>query len=1055
MSAATPCSTCGAKTRQGARFCDNCGSLVAGAGASAEYKQVTVLFADVMHSLDITTAVGAERWREIVTELVNRSATVIQQCGGTLDKFTGDGIMALFGAPAALEDHAFRACLAALGIQQQVTQLAVEVQRRDGVELALRVGLNSGQVITGDIGPGPRGYTAVGEHVGLAQRMESVAPPGGVMLSEFTARLVEHAATLGEVELVKIKGADKLVPTRKLVALAAQHKHMALRESTFVGRQWEMAALTGMLDRSISGQGCVACVVGTAGIGKSRIVAELAAIAASRDAEVFSAFCESHASEIPFHAVAPLLRAAFGIAELDDETARAHMRTQISGADPADLLLLDDMLGIRDPALELPDIAPDARRRRLTALINAASLARQTPRLYVIEDAHWIDQISEALLAGFLSVVAQTHSLVVITYRPEYQGPLSRTAGGQTISLAPLDQTQAMALITELLGPDPSVIELTAHIAERAAGNPFFVEEIVRDLADRGLLRGVRGGYVCPAGATEATVPATLQAAIAARIDRLDAPAKRTLNAAAVIGQRFGADLLARLTDTAAVPKLVEAELIAQVMFTPRAEYAFRHPLIHTVVYRSQLKAERADLHRRLATAIQQDNAETLDQNAALIAEHMEAAGDLHQAFGWHMRAGTWSTNRDLRAARISWQRARQVADQLPADDPACASMRIAPRTLLCGSAWRVGGSVADIGFNQVRELTAAADDKVSLAIAMAGQVTMLVFHMRFTEASQLASELTGLLDSIANPNLSLALLYAAMAAKRFSGEAAEVLRLAQRCVDLADGDARKADIILESPLTAAITFRGTARCFLGLPGWKDDIDQALSMAREFGPTMRALVMLYGYGLGFSNAALLFDSTFQRETAEILELAERFGDDFTLAIARLLRGVALIQQQGPERAEGFAFLAQSRDAIQQERFSMAMTPVINLQIVKERTRTGDVDGAVELARAVVGEEFRTGEMIHRAAAVTALVESLLHRGTDVDVAEAQAAIEQLAAVPTEPGFLVYEVALLRLRALLSRARGDAAGFRAFADRYRETAKSTGLQGHMAMAESMT
>ncbi len=817
--AALFCGSCGAQSSPTAKFCGECGTRLTQATQSAEYKQVTVLFADVVHSMEIAAAVGAERLREIMAELVNRSAAVVQHYGGKLDKFTGDGIMALFGAPAALEDHAFRACLAALDIQQEATRLAAEVERRDGIELAVRVGLNSGQVVTGEIGSSAFGYTAIGEQVGMAQRMESVAPPGGVMVSGSTARLIQDAATLGDLEMVRIKGAEEPVPARRLLGLTAQRRHMGRRESTLVGRQWEMTALAGMLDQSIDGQGCVAGVVGAPGIGKSRIVAETAAIAEGLGVEVISTFCESHASDIPFHAVAPLLRAGFGIDGLDEEAARAQVRAQIPGADPADLALLDDVLGIRDPALALSDIAPDARRRRLTALVNAASLARTTPRVYVIEDAHWIDQTSEALLADFLSVIAQTHSLVVITYRPEYRGPLSRTPGGQTIALAPLDDAQTAALVTELLGADPSVAGLTAQIAERAAGNPFFAEEIVRDLADRGVLRGVRGAYVCPGSTAEVGVPATLQVAVAARIDRLDTQAKRTLNAAAVIGLRFGADLLASLVDTTGVAGLIDAELIDQVMFTPRAEYAFRHPLIRTVAYRSQLKSKCAELHRRLAAAIQQHNPGSLDENAALIAEHLEAAGDLHDAFGWHMRAGGWSTNRDLRAARISWQRARQVADQLPTGDPARTSMRIAPRTLLCGSAWRVGGSVTDTGFDELRELTSAADDKVSLAIGMAGQVTMLVAHARFREASQLASEYIGLIDSIGDPTLTLALLYAAMAAKRFTGEAAEVLRLAQRSIDLADGDASKADLILGITVGRRDHLPGHCTMFSGAAG--------------------------------------------------------------------------------------------------------------------------------------------------------------------------------------------------------------------------------------------
>ena len=212
MTAATACRNCGTEPRAGARFCDGCGASVTEQDTRAEYKQVTVLFADVVHSMDIAAAVGPERLREIMADLADRCAAVVQRYGGTVDKFTGDGIMAVFGAPVALEDHAFRACLAALGVQEEAKRLAVDARERDGADLQLRVGLNSGEVIAGEIGSGSFGYTAIGEQVGMAQRMESVAPPGGVMLSASTARLVEGAATLGEAELVQHQRRRQPVP---------------------------------------------------------------------------------------------------------------------------------------------------------------------------------------------------------------------------------------------------------------------------------------------------------------------------------------------------------------------------------------------------------------------------------------------------------------------------------------------------------------------------------------------------------------------------------------------------------------------------------------------------------------------------------------------------------------------------------------------------------------------------------------------------------------------------------------------------------------------------
>ena len=299
MTAAAACRICGAELLANAGFCHGCGSPVVESEPHAEYKQVTVLFADVVRSMDVAAAVDVERLREVMTELVERSATVVRRYGGTVE-YTGDGVMAMFGAPVALEDHAFRACLAALAIQEEANRLAAEVPRRDGVDLRVRVGLNSGRVIAGDIGSGSLGYAATGAPVGLAQRMESVAPPGGVMLSESTARLVEHAVMLAEPEWVHIKGADEPVRARRLLTIDPRDGLVGQAEASLVGRRWEMAALDANVDRAIDGRGGVVNVVGPPGIGKSRTAREAASLAAGRGVEVFWTFCESHACDIPF-----------------------------------------------------------------------------------------------------------------------------------------------------------------------------------------------------------------------------------------------------------------------------------------------------------------------------------------------------------------------------------------------------------------------------------------------------------------------------------------------------------------------------------------------------------------------------------------------------------------------------------------------------------------------------------------------------------------------------------------------------------------------------------
>jgi adenylate cyclase len=1041
------CSVCGTEPLENARFCHGCGSPIGQSEASAEYKQVTVLFADVVHSMDIAAAVGAERLREIMTDLVKHATVVVQRYRGTVDKFTGDGIMAVFGAPVALEDHAFRACLAALDLQVEATRLARDVNARDGVDLALRVGLNSGEVIAGEIGSGAGAYTAIGEQVGMAQRMESAAPPGGVMLSESTARLIEEAVVLDEPELVRIKGSEQPVPARRLLGIA-EHQAIGGRDTTLVGRQWELAALTGVLHRAVTGTGAVVGIVAAPGVGKSRLVAELAALAASRGVSVYSTFCESHATEIPFHAVARLLRGVFGADELGDDGARAQIRDRAPDADAEDLLLLHDLLGIRDSAVPSPDIAPDARRRRLTALVNSVSLARSTPAVFVVEDVHWIDEVSESLLADFLAVIPRTPSLVLMTYRPEYRGPLSTTPGAQTIALAPLNDSETGALVTEMLGPDPSLASLTTQITDRAAGNPFFAQEIVRDLAGRGVLRGERGGYRSDGAVAEASVPATLQAAIAARIDRLDAVAKRTLNAAAVIGSQFDAELPATLVGETALPRLIQAELIDQIRFTPKAEYAFRHPLVRAVAYESQLKSDRAALHHRLA-----DEIENVDENAALIAEHLEAAGDLLAAYAWHMRAAAWSTNRDIVAAHTSLRRARDVADQLPEEAPDRLGLRIAPRTLLCATAFRSGGSGAETGFDELRDLCEMAGDKRSLAIGMTG-VVMHAFVAHDEEGSELASAHTRLIESVGDPELTIGLSFAACGAKMQAGEAGEVLRLAEQAIALADGQPHRGDLVMGSPLAVALCFRGIGRVAMGLPGWREDFQQSVDMARGGDPSTLAAVTFF-FCLTAIPWFLPGDAAALRLTEETLNVAERSGDDLSVDLARCARGVALIFHGGPEREAGFSLLADVRDRITQNQFSFAVFGYLDVLTAMKKVAAGDFDSAIEISRSVTDDLFRTGESIWPLA-TNVLVDSLLLRGGDKAVAEAQAALNRSeSAMPIGEEVVGWNLHYLRQRTLIAKAMGDESRYRDLADQYRATATSLGYHGHIEAAQAMT
>jgi AAA ATPase domain/Adenylate and Guanylate cyclase catalytic domain len=920
--------------------------------------------------------------------------------------------------------------------------------------LLLRVGLNSGEVIAGEIGSGSLGYGAIGRQVGMAQRMESVAPPGGVMLSESTARLVEQTVMLGEPEWVRIKGADEPVPARRLMGIGPRDGLVRRTEAGLVGRRWEMAALEAMVDRTIAGHGAVVNVVGPPGIGKSRTARETAVLAGERGAEVVWVFCESHAGDIPFRVVAQLLRVRTGVADLDGEAARARVREQVPDADPQDLLLLDDLLGIADPDVPLPQIDPDARRRRLTALINAVSLERREPALFVIEDAQWIDTVSESMIADFLTVVPQIPSMVLVTSRPEYQGALTRVHGAQTIALAPLGDSDTAALIGELLGSDPSVDELAAALVERAAGNPFFAEEMVRELAQRGVLTGERGDYVLQVDVAEVRVPATVQAAIEARIDRLSTAAKRTLHAASVIGARFGAELLAALGIDAVLDEPLGAELIDQVRFTGQPEYVFHHPLIRTVAYQAQLKSDRAELHRRVAAAIESRDPAAAEENAALIAEHLEAAGDLHTAYGWHMRAATWATNRDIAAARLSWERARRIADALPADNPNRAAMRITPRTMLCITAWRGAELVAGY-FDELRELCALAGDKASLAIAMTGLSTDLMWHGRAREASRLASEQMALLESIGDPTLTIGTAYVPITIKINTGEIADALRWSQTVIDLADGDpAKGANLAMGSPLAGALAYRGVARYWLGRPGWREDIGDAVAMARSSDPVTHALIVAVTYGTAIGAGVLRADDGVVGEIEQALRDAEGLSDT-ALGSVKFFLGVALTYRDAPaDHQRGLELLEQVRDMWLRERSRMYLVPAADTYIARERARRGDPDGAVSSMRKAADDLFQVGQLTHCYLAQVLLVETLLDPGAKGDVAEAHSAIDRLATLLAEEGSVMCDIWVLRLRALLAQAHGDDVAYRDYRDRYRAMAKTLGFEGHIAWAEAM-
>ncbi len=642
------CPSCNHDTRAAAKFCEECGQVLnaeeGSAGASpsersprsytpphladkilqsksalaGERKQVTALFADVKGSMEMAEQMDPEAWSAIMQRFLSIVADGIHRFEGMVNQYMGDGVMALFGAPIAHEDHAQRACYAALHLRAAVREYASEVRIRHGVPFAVRIGLNSGEVVVSRIGDDLRmDYTAQGQVVGLAQRMQAIAESGHIFISEHTARLVEGYFQLQDLGRAKVKGVSEPVGIFDLDGTGSLRTRLdrsrARGLSRFVGRDPDMAILEAALERARSGSGQVVGVVAEPGTGKSRLCAEFLAGCRARGIPILEARGVAHGKLIPMLPMLELWRAVCGITDGDDPAAtRAKITARLLPVDRslrAVLPFLFDVLGVSDPVHPAPTI--DAAQRQ-TVLHDAVKRVLHDPaygatRVLLLEDLHWFDGASDSFLATMVESVPATRDLLLVNFRPEYQASWMQRAHYQEVPLQPLGPEAIRALLRDQLGEDPSVAALPAIIHERTKGNPFFIEEVVQSLVESGHLVGTRGAYQLTTAVDALEVPVSVHAVLAARIDRLPERDKHVLQTAAVIGKTFGEALLHRVMASvapiddaelgAALAALAAAEFLFEAAVYPQREYSFKHPLTREVAQRSQLRERRIRVH--------------------------------------------------------------------------------------------------------------------------------------------------------------------------------------------------------------------------------------------------------------------------------------------------------------------------------------------------------------------------------------------------------------------------------------------------------------------------
>ena len=587
-----------------------------------ERKQVTVLFADLKGSMELLADRDPEEARQLLDPVLERMMAAVHRYEGTVNQVMGDGIMALFGAPIAHEDHTVRACYAALAMQGAIRTYAEEVRRTHGVTVQIRVGLNSGEVVVRAIGNDLHmDYTAVGQTTHVAARMEQLAQPGSTLLTAETLRLVEGLVRVTALGPIPVKGLDAPVEVFELVSASALRGRFPARVAggltRFVGRDTELAALHQLLERAGAGHGQIVAAVGEAGVGKSRLVYEFVHSHHTRGWRVLESASVSYGKATPYFPVVDLLKRYVHVEEGDDpRTIRAKVTGQILTLDeslqetlPA-LLSLLDALPEDSPFLALDP--PQRRQRTLDGLKRILVRESQVqPLLLVFEDLHWIDSETQALLDSLIDSLPTARLLLLVNYRPEYQHGWGSKTYYTQLRLDPLSPASAEAVLDTLLGQDPSLVPLKQLLIARTEGNPFFLEESVRTLVETGVLVGEPGAYRLAQALPTIQVPATVQAVLAARIDRLPPEEKRLLQTAAVIGTEVPLPLLqaiAELPEAAlhrGLAHLQAAEFLYETRLFPEQDYTFKHALTHEVAYGSLLLERRRVLHARIVEALE------------------------------------------------------------------------------------------------------------------------------------------------------------------------------------------------------------------------------------------------------------------------------------------------------------------------------------------------------------------------------------------------------------------------------------------------------------------
>jgi predicted ATPase/class 3 adenylate cyclase len=999
------CPGCNHSNVPGGRYCSECGRALAGAtppgerfaspraytpdylaekilgsrpGPEGERKQVTVLFADVKASTEMLADRDPEEARALLDPVLDRMMEAVHRFEGTVNQVLGDGVMALFGAPLGHEDHAIRACYAALRMQQTVTRYGEETRTSHGVPIRIRVGLNSGEVVVRSVGHDLHtDYTAVGQTTHLAARMEQMARPGSILITAETFHAAEEAIQAQPMGPVPVKGLGAPVPVYELTGVRAARAGLRARStrslSPFVGREAEAEQLRHALEQARAGHGQVVAVVGEPGVGKTRLFTEFTRSPHVEGWFLLESSSVSYGRGTPYRPVIELMKAYF---QIEDRDATQPVRDKVTDK----MLALDERLTEAiPPILSLLDVlrhddpfralGPRERRGRAPEALKRLLFreSRRQPLLLVFENLHWIDSETQAFLDSLVESLPTARILLLVSYRPEYQHGWGAKTYYTQLPIEPLPPETARVLLRQLLGDDAGLQGVTQLLIERTDGNPFFLEESVQRLVETGALVGAPGAYRLAGPLHAVQVPATVQTVLAARIDRLPPEDKQLLQSAAVIGKDFAAghlQAIAGLPDEAlrrGLAHLQAAELIYETSLFPDLEYTFKHALTHEVAYGSLLHERRRALHAQVVNAI-----ETLA--AGRLADQVERLA--HHAFRGELWEKAVSYLRQA-AARAAGRAAN--AEAVTCLEQALAALARLPETR------ETLGEAVDMRFD------------LRPALLQLGRLADVLAVARDAEA--LARRL--------DDEPRLVRIYADLSNYHYlKGEPERALEYGERCLEIGRaGD----DLAIQAlarrymgqsfhaqgryPLAAAVLAQNVAAL------------EAAADAGEASSPGLSYVASCGW-LAFTHAELGDFESARRHAERAQQAARRSRHPYGQAIAWTLAGLVAARQGYLEEARGP--LEQSVEACR-EKHLVLWQPIPSSLLGLTLAQLGRVEEGLPLLEDAVALGEKLGIAAYLALWTAQLAEGLLAAGDTARAREAAARALELARAHGEAG----------------------------------------------------